>query len=168
MLWKATVGLVLLAILVTPFSRMAFGEADEDSMDLKVYAPAEMKWQEGPPSIPAGAKLAILEGNPNKAGPFVMRLKLPDGYRIAPHTHPKPERITVISGTFNIGMGDKFDATKGTVMPTGTFGTWSPGMKHYVWTKGETVIQLHGDGPWSIQYVNSKDDPRNKDGRSGD
>lgn len=90
----------------------------------------------------------------------MMRLKLLDGFRIPPLIHPKPERITVISGTFNIGMGEKFDATKGTAMPAGTFGTWAPGMKHFVWTKGETVIQLHGTGPWTIEYLNPADDPR--------
>ncbi len=130
------------------------------AMEPSIYPPAELKWQEGPPSIPPGAKLAVLEGNPTKEGPFVMRLKLPDGYRIAPHTHPKPERVTVIAGTFNLGMGEKFDATKGTAMTTGTFGTWPPNMKHYAWTKGETVVQLHGEGPWIINYLNPTDDPR--------
>src|SRR5437016_5179867 len=120
------------------------------AMELRVRVPADIKWQDGPASLPPGAKLAVLEGNPAKEGPFVMRLKLPDGYRVPPHTHPKPERVTVISGSFNIGMGDKFDASKTTAMPAGTYGTWAPGMKHYVWTKGETVIQLHGTGPWMI------------------
>jgi hypothetical protein len=135
--------------------------ADEkDAMKLSIYAPAAIQWREGPASIPPGAKLAVLEGDPGKDGPFVMRLLLPDGYRIPPHTHAKPERLTVISGTFNIGMGDKFDAAKGHAMPAGTFGTWAPGMMHFVWTKGETIVQLHGTGPWTIEYVNSADDPR--------
>jgi hypothetical protein len=89
-----------------------------------------------------------------------MRLKLPDGYRIPPHTHPKPGRVTVIAGQFNIGMGDRFDPAKGTAMPAGTFGTRAPGMKHFVWATGETVIQLHGNGPWAIDYVNPANDPR--------
>src|SRR5436190_22397803 len=84
-------------------------DEEKEAMDLSVYAPADVKWQDGPTSIPRGAKLAILEGNPAKEGWFVMRLKLPDGYRVPPHIHPKPERVTVIAGTFNIGMGDKFD-----------------------------------------------------------
>ena len=124
-----------------------------------IYKPTETKWKDGPPSIPPGAKMAVLEGDPGKEGPFVMRLKLPDGYRIPPHIHPKPERLTVISGTFKLGMGEKFDDAKGTAMPAGTYGTWKAGMKHYVWTKGETVIQLHGVGPWTIEYVDPKDDP---------
>jgi hypothetical protein len=149
---------VLLLLIVGPGAA-----ADKEAMP-SLYKPAGLKWQDGPASIPAGAKLAILEGDPEKDGPFVMRLKLPDGYRIPPHIHPKPERVTVISGTFNIGMGDKFDASKGEPMPAGTFGTWPAGMKHFVWAKGETVIQLHGVGPWTIQYVDPKDDPR-KDNR---
>lgn len=135
---------------------------NENKAKLEVYPPAAIKWQAGLSSLPPGAKLATLEGDPAKEGPFVMRLKLPDGYRVPPHTHPKPERVTVISGTFHIGMGDKFDTTKGTAMPAGTYGTWMPAMKHFVWTTGETVIQLHGVGPWVIEYVNPADDPRNQ------
>lgn len=134
--------------------------ADEKMEGLALYAPDEIQWREGPPSIPPGAKFAVLEGNPTKDGPFVLRLRLPDGYRIAPHTHPKTECVTVISGTFHLGMGDKFDRAKGMRMPAGTFGTWQPGMKHYAWATGETIIQLHGVGPWTITYVNPEDDPR--------
>jgi quercetin dioxygenase-like cupin family protein len=130
--------------------------------DAMLFRAAEIKWQEGPASLPNGAMIALLEGDPSKEGPFVFRVKLPDGYRISPHTHPKTEHVTVISGTFHIGMGDKFDATKGQAMPAGTFGYWLAGMKHFAWAKGETILQLHGVGPWSITYVNKADDPRNK------
>ena len=112
-----------------------------------------------------GAAIAILEGDPAKEGPFVFRVKVPDGYRIPPHTHPKTERVTVIAGTFNIGMGDAFDAKKTQAMPAGTYGHWPAGMHHFVWAKGETVIQFHGDGPWTINYLNPADDPRNATSR---
>ena len=95
----------------------ASADGDKGTMGLSVYPPADVRWGNGPASLPAGAKLAVLEGDPRKEGSFVMRLKLPDGYRIPPHTHAKPERVTVISGTFNIGTGDRFDAAKGTAMP---------------------------------------------------
>jgi len=127
-----------------------------------LYLPPEIKWTDGPPSLPKGARIAVLEGDPSKEGPFVFRVKVPDGYRIPAHAHPKPERITVISGTFNIGMGEKFDETKGRTMPAGTYGQWPAGMKHFVWIKGETVLQFHGIGPWTIKYVNPDDDPRNQ------
>jgi len=128
--------------------------------DAGIYSPNELKWQEGPKSIPAGAKLALLEGDPSKEGPFVMRLKLPNGYKIPAHTHPKTERVTVISGTFNIVMGDHLDTEDARKMPAGSFGFWEAGMKHIVWAEGETVVQLHGAGPWQINYVNPADDPR--------
>ena len=70
--------------------------------------------------------------------------------------------MTVIAGTFNLGMGDTFDATKTEALPAGTYGTWPVGMKHFVWVKGETVVQFHGDGPWIINYLDPADDPRNK------
>jgi len=106
--------------------------------------------------------MAVLEGDPDKEGPFVFRLKLPDGYRVPPHTHPKVERITVLAGTFNVGMGDKFDEKATKPMTAGTYGYWPEGMKHFVWAKGETILQYHGAGPWTIQYVNPDDDPRKK------
>jgi hypothetical protein len=136
----------------------------EDVKDMKaaLHQPDNLKWRDGPASLPTGAKIAVLEGDPTKAGPFVFRVKVPDGYRIPPHTHPKAERVTVISGTFNIGMGETFDATKCEAMPTGTYGTWPAGMNHFVFTKGETVVQFHGEGPWTITYLNPNDDPRKK------
>lgn len=142
----------------------SYGQAParHDKSDLELFVPGQVKWQDGPPSLPKGAMMAILEGDPNKEGPFVFRLKLPDGYRVPPHTHPKTERVTVIAGTFHIGMGDKFDDKAGKVMPAGSYGHWPTGMKHFVWTKGETILQFHGDGPWSIKYVNAEDDPRSK------
>lgn len=136
------------------------GQHDQKGEGASLYLAADLKWQDGPPSLPAGAKFAVLEGDPTKPGPFVMRIKLPDGYQLPPHTHPKPERVTVMSGTFHVGMGEQFDKAKAKAMPTGTYGTWPAGMKHFVWVKGETVVQFHGDGPWTITYVNPADDPR--------
>ena len=133
----------------------------KEVMAAAVHRPDGLKWQDSPPSLPPGAKVAVLEGDPSKPGPFVFRVKVQDGYRIPPHAHPKPERVTVISGTFHLGMGDTFDPKKGEALPAGTYGTWPAGMKHYVWVKGETVVQFHGDGPWVITYENPADDPRN-------
>ena len=137
------------------------GAATHAPGEMGFYSPADVQWKDGPASLPAGAKFAVLEGDPAKEGPFVMRLRLPDGYRIPPHWHPKVERVTVVSGTFNLGMGEKFDQSATREMPAGTFGFWPAGMRHFAWAKGETVLQLHGIGPWSITYVNPADDPRN-------
>src|SRR5262245_25117754 len=124
--------------------------------------PADIKWQDAPPALPKGAKMAVLEGDPSKEGPFVIRAKLPDGYKIAPHTHPKDERVTVLSGTLYFGMGGKFDEKAGKALTVGSYGRMPAGMKHFGWVKGETVLQVHGEGPWSIDYVNPEDDPRKK------
>jgi quercetin dioxygenase-like cupin family protein len=126
------------------------------------HRPGVLAWKDGPPSLPPGARIAVLEGDPAKPGPFVFRVKVPDGYKIPPHTHPKPERVTVISGTFHLGMGGAFDAAKTEALPAGSYGTWPAGMKHFVWVEGETVVQFHGDGPWRIEYLDPADDPRAK------
>lgn len=128
--------------------------------DHGLFKPDDIKWGDAPSALPPGAKLAVLEGNPMKPGIYTMRLWMPDGYKIQPHYHLQFEHVTVVSGTFNLGMGDTFDDSKGNTMPTGTFGFLPPHMKHFAWANGETVVQLHGIGPWEIVYVNPKDDPR--------
>jgi len=151
-------GLSLLLVLLA-----AHGEPHSKAMeDARLFLAADLNWQDAPASLPKGAKMALLEGDPAKEGPFVLRIKFPDGYRILPHTHPKRERVTVLAGTLNIGMGERFDDKRGRAMPAGTYGSWPEGMKHFGWATGETIIQLHGIGPWLIQYVNPDDDPRNK------
>ena len=150
-----------LAILLTLLSSASAAEPPHEPMDgAELFAADDIKWNDGPPSLPKGAKFAVLEGDPTKKGSFVFRVKAPDGYRIPPHTHPKTERVTVISGTFNIGMGETFDLKAAKAMPQGTYGHWPAGMKHFVWVKGETIVQFHGEGPWTINYLNPADDPR--------
>jgi hypothetical protein len=157
----AALAVAVAAALVMRGSAPSAGHDDKKEM-AALHRPDGLKWQDGPPSLPPGAKFAVLEGDPTKPGPFVFRVKVPDGYKIPPHTHLMPERVTVIAGTFNLGMGDTFDEKKGEALPAGTYGTWPAGMKHYVWVKGETIVQFHGDGPWVIEYVNPADDPRKK------
>jgi hypothetical protein len=123
--------------------------------------PADIKWGPAPPLLPAGAQAAVLEGNPMTKGEYTLRLKMPDGYRVPAHWHSKTEHVTVISGTFHLGMGDTLDTTKGMTMPAGAFGYMPPKMRHYAWAEGETVVQVHGSGPFDITYVNPADDPRN-------
>ena len=150
------------ALAVLALTLAASGDhADKGDMKKDVLVtPADIKWQDGPPSLPKGAKFVILEGDPAKKGPFVMRAKMPDGYRIPPHTHPKDERVTVLSGTLYLGMGGTFDKKAGKALTAGSYARTGAGMKHFGWTKGETVIQVHGEGPWTITYVNPDDDPR--------
>lgn len=125
--------------------------------------PDETRWSPGPPSLPAGAQMAVLEGDPARSGPFTIRFKAPAGYRIAPHWHPKDEHVTVISGQLHLGMGDKFDSSGGgETLPAGGFSLMPAGMHHFAWTTEETVVQLHGIGPWGINYIDPTDDPRNQ------
>jgi quercetin dioxygenase-like cupin family protein len=124
--------------------------------------PDDVKWGDAPNSLPAGAKAATIEGNPKEAGLFTMRLKLPAGYKVPSHWHPADEHVTVISGTFNMGLGDAFDESKAKKLPAGSFAVMPTKTNHFAFVTEETVIQLHGMGPWGINYVNPADDPRKK------
>jgi len=128
-----------------------------------VFSPVQIKFGPAPPVLPSGAQLAVLEGDPTGSlGDFTIRLKMPDGYRIAPHWHPKRENVTVISGSFKVGMGDSFDASKMDAFPAGSFAYMEPSMHHYGMAVGETVVQVHGVAPFQINYVNPGDDPSMK------
>jgi quercetin dioxygenase-like cupin family protein len=157
---------LVMALLTTGLVSFTYGQLSTGQLhvdgagEATLFMPASISWKDGPASLPPGAKVAILEGDPTTEGPFTMRLKLPAGYRIPPHTHPKMERLTVISGTFRLGMGATFDEEALRAMPAGAFGFWPAGMKHFVQTEGETIVQVHGIGPWQIVYVNPADDPR--------
>ncbi len=146
-------------------------DADEADMDPRTtFGPDsaiqlsvdEIEWQPGPDSLEEGAEYAVLEGDPGSSGIFVMRLKLPDGFEIAPHTHPNFERVTVISGTFNLGHGSTFNREEATELPAGSFTCMPPGMEHYAFAEGETVIQLTSHGPWEIHYIDPDNDPRER------
>jgi len=121
--------------------------------------PTEVKWGPAPPSLQKGAELAVVSGNPGAAGPFVIRLKVPAGYKIAPHWHPTDEHVTVISGTFALGMGEKFDAKTMKEMPAGSYGMLPAEMRHYAMAKTAAIVQVHGTGPFVLNYVNPADDP---------
>jgi len=150
------------ATLLTLIVLQARSSAEEtQSADMRLYPPTTIEWRQGPAALPAGAKMAALEGDPTKEGPFVVRFQFPAGYHIAPHTHPKMERVTVISGTLYLASGEALDRNSAKSLPAGSFGFWPAGMKHTAWSEGETIIQLHGIGPWQINYVNPADDPRN-------
>lgn len=124
--------------------------------------PTDVTWKDGPLSLPKGSQAAVIEGDPTKEGPFTLRLKLPANYKISPHWHPAVEHVTVLSGSFYMGLGEVFDESKGTKLPVGGFAVMQIGTRHFAFTKEEAVIQLHGIGPWAINYVNPADDPRTK------
>jgi len=126
-----------------------------------VMSPSDLKWGEMPPGLPAGAKMAVLNGDPTKAGSFTVRMQAPAGYKIQPHTHPTTERLTVISGTVRLGMGDKFDEAATEEMSAGSYVVLPSGMSHFVSITSDSVVQIDSEGPFQINYVNPADDPRN-------
>ena len=127
----------------------------------RMISPNDLKWSEVP-SLPPGAKIAVIEGPINEAVPFTFRLKFPANYQIPAHWHPAVERVTVLSGTFNMGVGDKLDMKKSMSLSPGSMMIMQPKTNHFAWTKGEVVVQLNGTGPWGVTYVNPADDPRKK------
>lgn len=136
--------------------------AASQGADMALYAAGDaLQWRDSP-VLPPGAKVAVLEGDPSKEGMFVMRIRMPDGYHIPPHTHPKTERVTVLAGTFQLAMGERLVREAARALPAGSYGYWPAGMPHTAWAEGETVVQLHGIGPWSLTYLNPADDPRNR------
>jgi quercetin dioxygenase-like cupin family protein len=120
-----------------------------------------LKWS-APAAYAPGAQLAVVRGDPTKDGMYVVRLKVPAGFKIAPHTHPNDENVTVLSGSFNIGTGDKLDESKGTSVKAGGYSFVMKGMTHYAWFTEDTVLQLHGMGPQGVTYVDPAEDPRKK------
>ncbi len=151
----------LAMFLTAVFLLTRLSASEMPSADMHLYPPTTIEWKAGPAALPPGVKMAVLEGDPTKEGPFVVRFQFPDGYHVAPHTHPKTERVTVISGALYLATGEALDRNSAKKLPAGSFGYWPAGMKHAGWSEGETIIQLHGIGPWQINYVNPADDPRN-------
>jgi len=119
----------------------------------------EIKWGDAPPDLPRGARITVLYGDPSKKGPFSVRLKLPNGYKIPGHWHTQDEHLTVLSGVFVLHMGDNLDAPAHELQ-TGAYHFLPGKMHHAAETKAETILQLHGTGPWGITYINPSDDPR--------
>src|SRR6266567_423391 len=146
-----TLGFALVAL--APLSAMAQDQAT-------IAQGSAFKFTAAPPMLPKGAQVAVLYGDPGKEGPLVVRLKFPSGYKIPAHMHPSDENVTVISGTLNFGMGDKLDPKKGEALKPGGYIHMPKGMHHYGWAAQETIVQVNGNGPFTVTYINAADDPR--------
>jgi anti-sigma factor ChrR (cupin superfamily) len=129
-----------------------------------LLTPGDMKWGPAPPVLPAGAQVAVLNGDPFKPGFFTLRLKFPDGYKIPAHWHPTDENITVVQGTFRAGMGDAHSDSALHDFPVGSFVVMPKRMRHFASAKGEVIVQIYGQGPFVVNYVNPADDPSKKAG----
>lgn len=123
------------------------------------HNPGNIKWGAAPPTLPKGAKLAVLAGDPSKPGPFVMRLMMPASFKIPPHWHSAAESVTVIAGTLYLGMGDTLDMKTANELKTGGFHSIPAMVHHYAFTKKGAVVQIHGEGPFNITYINPADNP---------
>jgi quercetin dioxygenase-like cupin family protein len=150
-----------LLLTIAGIHALAHSVAGHAMHDHTVTSPDQLKWVK-PAAYAPGAELAVIKGDPTKEGLYVVRLKVPAGFVIPPHTHPNDENVTVLSGTFNIGTGDKLDKTKGATLKAGGYSYVAKGMSHYAWFTEDTVIQLHGIGPQGVTYINPADDPRKK------
>jgi ChrR Cupin-like domain len=151
-------------IQIIPFARLALGltliAAPAVAQEAHVLVPAnQVKWGPAPPILPAGAQIAVLEGNPSEKGPVTLRLRFPADYKIPAHWHSMTERVTVLSGTFHIGMGDKLDREASTSLAQGGFVSLPAKMRHFAWTSTPTVVQVSLDGPFDLFYVNPADNP---------
>ena len=154
--------LILLPALVlaqTAAPKKAAGKAKAAGPAAVVVTPDKVQWGPAPPVFQPGAQFAVIAGDPGKAGPFVVRIKVPDGYRIMPHWHPTVENVTVLSGEFHVGMGDKFDESSMLTLPGKSMAVVPAHHNHYAMAKGETEVQINGTGPFKLIYVNPADDP---------
>ena len=155
------VGLLALALVGGSQAGASKGGPRGHDDEHVVVKPAGLRWGPAPPALPPGAAVAVLVGDPRKAGSaYTMRVKLPDGYRVPPHWHPADENVTVMQGTLLVGRGDKLDVRKVEELPAGSYMRMPKGMRHFAVARGETILQAHGVGPFEIHYVNPADDPR--------
>jgi|SRR5581483_6872045 len=163
MLHFMRLGIVAVAALAIGIGVQAAGEKGHGSdKDHVMVRPDDVKWGPAPPVLPEGAQAAVLAGDPTKAEPFVIRVKFPNGYKVPPHWHPTDENVTVIQGTFLMGKGENLNADATEALPAGSFVRMPKEVRHFALAKGETIVQVHGTGPFQFNYVNPADDPRKK------
>ncbi|MBU9580657.1 cupin domain-containing protein [Ralstonia mannitolilytica] len=155
----SSVRLPLLAAALLYAAALPANAQDAAMGNMAMTNPSAMKWVDAPPGLPKGAKLAVLQGDPSKEGPYVVRLKAPGGYKVPPHWHSQTENLTVISGTLYLGAGDTMDMGAAHALKAGGYHYLPGGAHHYAFTKSTTVVQIHGTGPLDIKYVDPKDDP---------
>lgn len=131
-----------------------------DKIKLILLRPEDIEWKEGPSGMPKGCSMTLMDGDPQTTNLYAMRLKMPLGYEVPPHWHMLDEHITVISGTFRVGLGEKFDTKETVSLKAGSYLVIPARINYYIWASEETVIQVNNKGPWNIHYARFKDDPR--------
>jgi len=159
---RSTIAFCVAVSLGTAASTGMFTQPHAAEHHHTVVSGDAVKWGPAPASLPPGAQAAALLGSPAREGPFVLRLKFPNGFTIPPHRHSKDEFVTVISGKFAVGSGETLDRASAKLLPTASFVHLPAGMPHYAWAEGETVVQINGTGPFDVIYIDPRDDPRKK------
>ena len=119
----------------------------------------DFQWGPAPAIFPPGAEMAVLQGDPSTSNEFTVRLRLPNGYKLPPHTHPTTENVTIISGTFLAGMGGQFNEAAMQRFGQGDFISIPDNHAHYAMARGQTIVQVHAMGPFALTYVNPADTP---------
>jgi quercetin dioxygenase-like cupin family protein len=147
------------AVIIAAASAVA---ATHSPASADTLADPELHWGPAPTIFPAGAQMAVLQGDPGGSALFTVRLRMPSGYKIMPHTHPTDENVTVVSGTFRVGMGTKFDTAGMMTLRAGGFVTAPANGAHYAVTQGPTIVQVHAMGPFAMTYTNPADTPKAK------
>ena len=137
----------------------ADGPAPAPAAQHVMTSPGDLKWGDPPPSLPPGSRIAVVSGDPAQAAPFVIRAQVPAGYKVPPHWHPGVENLTILAGTVAIGMGEQWDDAKMTTIPVGGYASMPAEMRHYFLARTAATFQVHGMGPFAVNYVNAADDP---------
>ncbi|NVB81979.1 MAG: cupin domain-containing protein [Kofleriaceae bacterium] len=165
--WTTRVACVLLAVAPAAYAdKTAATKSATNTKQNEPVAlnPSELKWTAGPPDLPKGVQMAVLHGDPTKAGNFTVRLKMPDGYKIPAHWHSQEEQLTILGGKLDLHMGDTMDAP-GHTLETGGYHFLPANTHHVAQAKGETIVQIYGTGPFDIRYTNPADNPNPKNAR---
>jgi quercetin dioxygenase-like cupin family protein len=155
-------GAAVTALVALPATAQKTKMAKSDQSAKTSVKSKKLTWMKGPAALPPGAMMAVVSGDPSKAGPFEIELSFPNGYTVAPHSHPTAEKITVKSGEFLYGVGDEIKASEMKLLKPGNSGEMPAGMHHYAKARGKTVVAISSTGPFVINYVHAKDDPRTK------
>jgi quercetin dioxygenase-like cupin family protein len=140
------------AMFLLALCTLAVNAVSASAADAVIETPKQLKWADAP-QFGKGVQTAVLAGDPSKEGPYVMRIKFPAGAMVPAHTHDRAENVTVISGTFGLGMGKQADKTKGQKLPAGSFFRIDPQTPHFAWAESAAIVQVNGMGPASLKMV---------------
>jgi quercetin dioxygenase-like cupin family protein len=150
---------VLMGVLLATVAISVIAMAGDAKSEHVIVYPKEIKWGPPPPVFEQNAKFTVLSGDPSQPGLYAVRIKMPAGYKIMPHWHPTDEHVTVLTGEFAVGMGEKWDKSAMKVLPPGGYVLLPAEMRHYAGAITDATIQVDGAGPFQLTYVNPADDP---------